>query len=68
MNNHNNGTEELNPIKYPTLATYQPNQIWEAVAKLQKNHPDMTEQQCLLNLEMDLAQIDQMSRGSESDD
>jgi len=46
--------KELDPVKYPTLVTYQPEQIWDAVAKLQAKYPDMTEQQCLLNLEMDL--------------
>ena len=57
----------LDKAQYPTLAMYQPKQIWEAVESLQKNHPDMTEQQCLLNLEMDLAQERQMSLQSESD-
>lgn len=53
--------EELNPIQYPTLVKYQPKQIWDAVAKLQAKFPDMTEKQCLLNLEMDLAQQEQMA-------
>lgn len=53
--------EEFDKKEYPTLATYQPKMIWEAVKKLQTKYPDMTEQQCLLNLEMDMAQIDQMS-------
>ncbi len=53
--------QKLNPKEYPTLVQYQPKQIEEAVKKLQAKHPDMTERQCLLNLEMDLAQIDQMA-------
>ena len=53
--------EELDPEQYPTLVQYQPKMIWDAVAKLQAKYPDMTEQQCLLNLEMDLAQIDLMA-------
>ncbi|MGV8130610.1 MAG: CpXC domain-containing protein [Candidatus Pacearchaeota archaeon] len=50
--------KKIDPILYPTLATYQPEQIKVAVQKLQAKFPDMTEQQCLINLEMDLAQID----------
>ena len=53
--------KELDSIKYPTLVKYQPEQIWDAVVKLQAKYPDMTEQQCLLNLEMDLAQQEQMA-------
>ncbi len=53
----------IDRTKYPTLATYNPKQIWDAVTKLQAKYPDMTEQQCLLNLEMDLAQMDQMALG-----
>lgn len=53
--------KEINPTKYPTLATYQPEQIWEAVAKLQAKYPDMTEQMCLNNLEVDLSQQEQMA-------
>jgi hypothetical protein len=47
--------------EYPILAQYQPNIIWKKVDSLMKTFPDMTEQQCLINLEMDLAQVDQMS-------
>jgi hypothetical protein len=54
---------EINKEKYPTLATYFPEKIEEAVKNLQKRYPDMTEQQCLLNLEMDLAQQEQMATG-----
>lgn len=53
--------KEFNKNEYPTLAQYPPVKIWEAVEKLQAKHPDMTEEQCLLNLEIDLAQIEQMS-------
>jgi hypothetical protein len=53
--------EEIDPIQFPTLVTYQPNQIWDAVAKLQAKYPDMTEQMCLNNLEMDLSQQEQMA-------
>lgn len=35
--------KEINKKDYPTLATYNPKQIWEAVEKLQKKYPDMTE-------------------------
>ena len=57
--------KKLDPIKYPTLAKYQPGQIWDAVAKLQAKYPDMTEQQCLLNLEMDFAQKEQTAEYEE---
>lgn len=55
--------KEIDPIQFPTLATYQPNQIWDAVAKLQERDPTTTEHMALVNLEMDLAQIDQMALG-----
>jgi hypothetical protein len=51
----------IDPVDYPTLATYNPKMIWEAVEKLQEKHPDMDERMCLINLEMDLAQQDQMA-------
>ncbi len=54
-------SKKLNKKEYPTLVKYHPEKIWEAVKKLQTKYPDMTEEQCLLNLEMDLAQIEQMS-------
>ena len=41
---------ELDPDQYPTLIKYQPRQIWNAVVNLQNKYPDMTEEQCLLNL------------------
>lgn len=56
--------EELNPDKFPTLVKYAPKQIWDAVKSLQEKYPDMTTDQCLINLEMDLAQIEQESTGS----
>ncbi len=51
----------LDKNQYPTLAKLPPKILWASVKKLQEKYPDMTEQQCLLNLEMDLAQIDQMA-------
>ncbi len=56
--------EKLDPKQYPTLVQYQPNQILDAVKRLQEKYPDMTEDQCLLNLEMSLAEQDQLARGS----
>ena len=53
--------EKLDPKEYPTLVTYQFDMIKTAVEKLQAKYPDMSERQCLLNLEMDLAQIDQQA-------
>jgi len=53
--------KEFNKKEYPTLAQYPAAKIWEAVEKLQAKYPDMTEEQCLLNLEIDLAQIEQMA-------
>ncbi len=49
--------QPLDPKKYPELVKYSENQIQTAVSSLQKKYPDMTEQQCLLNLEMDLEEI-----------
>lgn len=56
--------EELNPDEFPTLVKYAPKQIWDAVKSLQEKYPDMTTDQCLINLEMDLAQIEQEATGS----
>jgi hypothetical protein len=56
--------EELNPDEFPTLVKYAPKQIWDAVKGLQEKYPDMTTDQCLINLEMDLAQIEQEATGS----
>lgn len=55
--------KELDPTEYPTLVQYQPSQIWSAVEKLQAKYPDMTEEQCLLNLEMDLEERDLLAVG-----
>ncbi len=55
--------QPLDPNKYPTLVKYQPEMIERAISKLQAKYPDMTVGQCLLNLEMDLAQIEQESLG-----
>ncbi len=54
---------ELDYDRYPTLVQYQPRQIWKAVISLQAKHPDMTEEQCLVNLEMDLAEKEQLAKG-----
>lgn len=54
---------EIDPIRYPTLAKYQPRQIWDAVVSLKNRFPDMSEEQSLLNLEMDLAEKEQLARG-----
>ncbi len=54
----------LNHIKqYPTLNKYQPEIILKTVKKLQEKYPDMTEEQCLLNLEMDLSEQEQLATG-----
>ncbi len=55
--------EKIDPKQYPTLATYPFNQIETAVKRLQEKYPDMTEEQCLLNLEMDLAEQEQLATG-----
>ena len=55
--------EEFDPIQYPTLVKYQPRQIWNAVIELQGRHSDMTEEQCLLNLEMDLFEKELLTKG-----
>jgi hypothetical protein len=55
--------EKIDPKQYPTLATYSFKMIENAVLKLQEKYPDMTTDQCLLNLEMDLAEQEQLSTG-----
>lgn len=55
--------KELDPVQYPTLSKYQQRQIWNAVINLQGRYPDMTEEQCLLNLEMDLFEQEQLATG-----
>lgn len=55
--------EKIDPKQYPTLATYSFKIIENAVLKLQEKYPDMTEEQCLINLEMDLAEQDQLAKG-----
>lgn len=54
---------DLDPDQYPTLVQYQPRQIWDAVINLQGRYPDMTEAQCLLNLEMSLSEQEQLATG-----
>lgn len=54
---------KIDSKQYPTLATYPFSQIENAVVKLQERHPDMTKEQCLLNLEMDLAEQEQLATG-----
>lgn len=53
-NNNKHMMKKINKTEYPTLATYPFETIQTAVEKLQARYPDMTEHQCLLNLEMDL--------------
>lgn len=55
--------EKINPKQYPTLATYSFKMIENAVLKLKERHPDTTEEQCLLNLEMDLSEQEQLATG-----
>lgn len=54
---------ELDPVQYPTLFKHQPRTVWNTVLRLQEKYPDMTEDQCLLNLEMDLAEQEQLATG-----
>lgn len=54
---------KIDSKQYPTLATYPFNQIETAVLRLQEKYPDMSEEQCLLNLEMDLAEQEQLATG-----
>jgi len=53
---------KIDSKQYPTLATYPFNQIETAVLRLQEKY-HMTEEQCLLNLEMDLAEQEQLATG-----
>jgi hypothetical protein len=55
--------EKLDPKEYPTLVKYQPEMIEEAVSRLQERYLDMTRQQCLLNLEMDLEEKELLAKG-----
>ncbi len=55
--------QEFDPIEYPTLIKYTPRQIWNTVISLQSKYPNMTDEQCLLNLEMDLAEQEQLATG-----
>lgn len=59
----NQTNREIDPLQYPTLAKYVPTMVWTSVEKLQERYPDMTEEQCLLTLEMDFEQIELMSKG-----
>ncbi len=54
---------KIDSKQYPTLATYLFTQIETAVRRLQEKYPDMTEEQCLLNLEMSLAEQEQLATG-----
>ena len=49
--------------QYPILGTYPLSMMQIAVEKLQAKYPDMTESQCLLNLEMDLSEQEQLATG-----
>lgn len=53
--------QPINPKDFPTLATYPLDWIEKAVAKLMKDR-NMTRQQCLVNLEQDLSEIDAQSK------
>lgn len=54
---------KIDSKQYATLATYPFSQIEMAVKRLQEKYPDMTEEQCLLNLEMDLSEQEQLATG-----
>lgn len=49
--------------QYPTLATYEPKMIEDAVQSLLEKNLVDTEEQALLNLEMSLAEQEQLARG-----
>lgn len=53
----NNKPQPFNPIAFPTLAKYDRQIIEDAIQKLMKQH-GMTRQQCLVNLEQDLSEIE----------
>ncbi|MFA5131762.1 MAG: hypothetical protein WC444_00355 [Candidatus Paceibacterota bacterium] len=53
--------KKIDPLKYPTLSKYPPEVVWATVSNLIERYPDMTDNQCLTNLEMDFAQKEQMA-------
>ena len=55
--------QDFDPAQYPTLAKYPPRMAWEAVIELQGKYPGMTEEQCLLNLDMDLEEKELLAKG-----
>jgi len=58
-----NKFQSIDPIEFPTLLKYDSHKIEEAIQKLMKQH-HMTRQQCLVNLEMDLSEAEQLSGGT----
>ena len=56
--------QPFNPVDFPVLATYPLDWVERAVQKLMKEH-NMTRQQCLVNLEQDLMEIEAQTKGSE---
>jgi hypothetical protein len=48
--------ENLDPIKYPTLSKYPTETIEVALAKLHGKYPQMSQEDCLKNLENDISQ------------
>lgn len=53
----NNDIPSFNPIEFPTLVKYDNQQIEDAIQKLMKTR-GMTRQQCLVNLEQDLSELE----------
>lgn len=56
-----NKPQSFDPIEFPTLVKYDSQQIEDAIQKLMKAH-DITRDQALINLEMDLSEIEAQSR------
>lgn len=49
--------QPFNRIEFPTLVKYDSQKIEDAIQALMKNH-GMTRQQCLVNLEQDLSEME----------
>ena len=56
--------QPFNPIEFPTLVKYDSQIIEDSIQKLMKDR-SMTRQQCLVNLEQDLSEIEAQSGKSE---
>jgi len=54
--------KKIDPSHYPTLAKYPPEVVWATVSNLVERFPDMTEQQCLRNLDIDMEQKELMAQ------